>query len=246
MWIMCLVLLAAAPKPVPKELQRLTEDLGALDFKVTKTDANFLLARHWISRTKLPTPEKIYQVAMKTGATDLFVEQWTYAGPDTAASAKDEIDRSVTAATMLAGAAVIVVSAAAETPLVKAVSEYMKCTQRPPQPSVTKTLKDYKVKERTLDRITETAVLPSGERFSVSKGGCDHVGTSYKFFVEVKKEDAVAKARDLLGKLGQVELAKLLDKAPLEADVKIGASGSVRVTYDDRGAEPTISVEHVQ
>jgi hypothetical protein len=244
MWILAFVL--AAAKPVPSALQRLTEDLGALDFKVQKTEPNVAFARHWIARTKLPMPDKIYQVVMKQGTTELHVEHWAYAGPDTAAEAQQKIAATVTSATMLDGPAVIVVSAPAETPLIKAVSDYAKCTKRPPQPSVPSKLKDYKIKDRTLERITESAVLPSGERFAVSKGGCDHVGTSYRFFVEVDKDKAVGRARELLTKLGAATLADALKDSPLDNDVKMGAGGSVRVTYDDRGAEPTLAVEYVE
>ncbi|MCC6808631.1 MAG: hypothetical protein IT381_14500 [Deltaproteobacteria bacterium] len=254
MWILALMLIAAKPGPVPKELQRLSEDLQAIDFKVTKTDPNTLLASHWISNTKLPMPDRIYRVVLKQAATELFLEHWLYAGPDAAAAAKAKIDETVSSATLQDGAGIVVVSAAAESPAVKAVSEYLKCTKRPPAPSVAPKLKDYRIKERTLDRITEMATLASGERFAVSRGGCDHTGTSYRFFVEVKKQEAVQKARALLTKLAPstgapkiVEaLAAALDNAPLDTDVKPSPNASVRVTYDDRGAEPTLTVEHFE
>ncbi len=251
LWFLVVGYKAALPAP----LKQVSELLQVIDFQATKTEVD--KKSHWVKQTKVPAPSKIDSLVLKRpDGAELTAEQWTYASAEAAVSAKAVLDRDVTNASWNEGGALLVVTAAKP-----AYDEYLKsltthhqdCTLAPPLASLTSKIKDYKVKDRSLMAVTESGVLPGGERVLISRSQCTNVSVSYRFFIEVKAADAMAKARELLVKLSEVArkpedlsgLAKTLSKASLNADVKIGSFSSVRATYDDRGAEPTLSVEYV-
>jgi hypothetical protein len=254
MWLL-FVMVVGSKAAVPAPLKQVSELLQVLEFTPTKTELD--KKSHWVKQTKVPAPTKIDSLVLKRpDGAELTAEQWAYPSAEAAIAAKTVLDRDVTNASWNDGAALVVITAAKpayDAYLTALTSHHKDCTLAPPLVSLTSKIKDYKVKDRTLLSVSESGILPGGERVLISRSQCTNVSVSYRFFVEVPAADAMAKARELLVKLAEVArkpedvsgLAKTLSKAALNADVKIGSFSSVRATYDDRGAEPTLSVEYV-
>ena len=257
MFLLALVLCAPSPS-APAALKSVADSLQAIGFVVSKTELD--KKSHWVKRTKVAAPKRIDSLGLKRAdGAELTAEQWTYGTTEESANAKSVLDREVTCASWVdkANGSFLIVITAAKPEFdehLKALSaHHTACTLASPMPTLTGKVKDYKIKDHTLHMITESGVLTSGERVQISRTQCASVSVSYRFFVEVSASDAMTKVRELLGKLSVVarkpeevsSLAKVLGSAWLNADVKIGAYSSVRATYDDRGAEPTLSVEYV-